>query len=224
MKKVLVIEDDRSLAGVLYERLSHNYDVWLAANLNEAYQRLESHNYDVVVADRILKNEDSTDLLGSIRSSSYKTRILCISQLGSLNDRLIGLNSGADDYLPKPFSLSELEIKVKKLSELERLESQTNLVIGNIFYNVSTRELTLNGEVRVLRKREGDIFTFLLINKGRAISRDSILSAVWEQVNTPCDTTLDVCINRLRKSLGCYAKLLKTIRGYGYVLSCEEEK
>lgn len=224
MKKILIIEDDRQLAGSLYTLLSTQFAVVLAANEKEIYSRLEKYKFDVIVTDRMLQAFDTLELVTYIRTTFIDTKLICISQLSTHTEKIKGLQVGFDDYLPKPFSLKELEIKIHKLIALQRIKVAECVDLGDVQYFPDNGILKINGIPSQLRRKEYELFNCLVRHRNQLVKRETLFNAGWNQDQIPSDVTLDVYIRKLRVKLLDYSSIIKTIRGYGYVLSCETEE
>lgn len=218
MKKVLIIEDDTHLARVIGTTLENKVDVGFSHTLENAYIKLKQTTYDIIITDRMLMNQDALDIVPYIREVAPDTKIICISQLHSVHERIKGLEEGVDDYLPKPFSVRELVIKVEKLLAMERIIHSEVETIGELTIDIKSGILSTSHTKIKLKKKEKQLLQCLLRYRNQAVSRDMIMTTVWNEDKTPCDTTLDVSVRRLRVQLQQFGYLIKTIRGYGYML------
>lgn len=218
MLQLLLIEDDLKLTKIIKEQLNVDFIVETASCLETAYEKLEKKFYHLVLTDRLLGDEDSLEIIEFIRQESPETKIICISQLDSEVQRVAGLTTGADDYLPKPFSLKELQIKLHKLSRLQRVKETPSYCIGEASFNYAEGTIYINNKVVILRKKETDLLYHLYCHRNHIVSRENILEAVWKYDELPTDGTLDVYISRLRDKLDTHGSFLKTARGYGYSL------
>lgn len=221
MKKILILEDTSELLASLCEVVkSLGHAPTAVKNLSSAYDALDNTKYDLVILDRILPDGDSLDFAEYIAEFYYQTKILFLSQYSSDTDRISGLKKGGDDYLPKPFSRKELELKISILLHRSKIVENELLVAGPIKFNPSTFELNSISKTKILRKKEAHILTCLMRHKNSVVSREKLISYIWgAECFIPAQTTLDVYIRRIRIHLGRLSHCLITIRGAGYMLS-----
>ncbi len=222
--RILIIEDDHSLSLLLLHCLGNHYLVHLAGSLAEAYRVLDKQKIDLVIIDRVLPDGDGLELVSYLHDNSFLTRSLILSHKSMLADRVDGLQTGADDYLGKPFGTSELLLRVKRLLEKEKI-SRTDMIETNTFKldlqsgTVSAQQFNVQ-----LRRREMQILAFLMRRRNQVVDRNSIIAGVWGAVTAqPTTASLDVYVRRIRLRLGKYASCVKTHRSYGYVF-CEPAK
>jgi len=220
MYKMLVIEDDQALVGALKKLLvAAGYWVKTVSNLADTYEALGKVGYDLVVIDRILSDGDGLEIARFLHDVSFGTKVLFLTQKKEVNDRLEGLEGGADDYLVKPFVTREFLLRVKLLLQRQKLKDQEYLQLGELSLHPSSGRLTLADKDCRLRKREAEILACLLRLKGSVVSKANLIEYVWQsQDNIPTYTTLEVYIRRLRMALGKQQSLIKTIRGFGYMI------
>jgi DNA-binding response OmpR family regulator len=215
---ILIVEDDRMLAEQIAAVLSAlNSKVVAVHSLVAAYEQLEHSVPDVIILDRMLGDGDGIELLEYVVENELPTRVLVLSRLSDVTQRILGLERGADDYLPKPFARTELLLKTKLLLSRNKDICNTALKLGPVLLDPQTGELKIGAYVHIFRKREAEIFACLLRYKNQVLSREKIISQVWGMTTEiPTHSTLDVYIRRIRMALGEYQYLLETIRGFGY--------
>lgn len=220
MKKILLIEDDTSLVDLLTKSLGPTYQISCSDTLSKSYDLLEKEVYELVLIDRILPDGDALELVEYIRETTKQTKIIAISQLYQVQEKIKGLELGADDYLPKPFALGELKLKIKNLLSYERKSEISELKLGSLCFYPESGEVLMGEKISKLRKKESAILECLFKYKNRVVSREKIVEEVWShQDNLPTQTTLDVYIRRIRILLQEYGSKIITKRGFGYMLT-----
>lgn len=219
MKKILIIEDDPTLQKSLQSLLSQHYSCETASSLQESFSLIDAKKYELVIVDRMLPDGDGLEVIEYLHDSFYQTKVLALTHQSAVDDRIHGLEQGADEYLAKPFSFTELKLKVKKLLWMEKLKIASLLKAGSLEFNPETGIIFIeNTQVR-LRKKEAEIFRCLLRYKNQVVSRDMIIDDVWAGSELiPSETTLDVYIRRIRVLLKEYHRIITTVRGFGYCL------
>lgn len=220
MARILIVENDVCLAATLRRTLLRDHHrVWQTGSLGRTYELLADNAFDVVMVDRLLDDGDGLELAPFISQVSPSTKLIFLTNKHELVDRLTGLRSGADDYLAKPFAIEELQLKIAKLVQMEKSESLSYVKAGSVTLYPETGALMVADRPGRLRKREAEILSCLLRFQGRVVSRQMLIERVWKtDQNIPTHTTLDVYIRRLRILLGPQAGLIKTIRGFGYMV------
>lgn len=219
VNKVLVVDDDIFLANSISSLLKkRGIDSDLATSLEQAYRKLSMSRYEVIVLDRMLGRDDGFELISYIKEVSYSTKIMVLSQLSRLDEKLGGLKLGADEYLPKPCCSEEILLRLEHLMIMEKRTQAKYLIAGNIKLEPMTGKLLIEDRQILLRRREADILVCLLKNKNTIVTRTRLIEIVWGTSIAPTETTVDVYIRRLRliiKKPG----LIRTIRGFGYMLN-----
>lgn len=221
MKSVLVVEDDAQLNQLLYNVVcSLEYVCYQANTVSEGYRLLEQHKPDLIILDRVLPDGDGLELARYSSDFFFTTRILCLSTLGTSQNRILGLESGVDDYLPKPFALKELSLRINKLLCSEKTHPDPSFTIGPVRYFPKNGMVLFGHTAIQLRKKEAAVVTCLCRHKNQVLSREQIIQYVWQGVaDPPTTSTLDVYIRRIRAKLGKHANIISTTRGFGYSIT-----
>lgn len=221
--RVLIIEDDPKVAAYVQKGLKEaGHSVDHAANGEEGIFLAGSERYDVLVVDRMLPKIDGLNVIKTLRGSGNLVSVLILSSLGDVDDRVMGLRSGSDDYLVKPFAFAELLARVEALGKRSMPTSSgqnTVLSAGDLEMDLLARKVTLAGKVIELQTREFRLLEYLLKFKGQLVTRTMLLESVWDYHFDPQTGVIDVHISRLRKKLDdTNNKLIKTVRGAGYII------
>ena len=226
MKKILVIEDDVKIAQSLKQGLeTEGYDVMTAVTGEDGFFLISTENFDVVVLDLMLPGRSGLEILEALRRRDSQTLVLILSARDELEDRIIGLDSGADDYMVKPFAISELLARVRVLLRRGRADQVFHLQFADLELDLVTREAWKAGEPVDLTSREFDLLAFLMRHQGRFVTRDMIAREVWKEAAraTPLDNVIDVHMARLRKKIDQDGeKLIHTIRGVGFTIRADK--
>jgi len=221
---ILVIEDQKKVALALQEGLRRNkIDVTIASDGEEGFFLLNSQPFDLVVLDLTLPKRDGIEILKAVRLKKISIPVLILTARDSVEDRVVGLESGADDYLVKPFAFPELLARIHALLRRSQQEHETKLSIADLELDCMTRKVKRNGQLLSLTIREMELLEFLLRNKNTVVSREMLARDVWKATTraTPLDNVIDVHITHLRHKIdGPFeVKLLHTLRGVGFILS-----
>ena len=178
--KVLIIEDNRELADNIQGFLVREGDVCeLCYTHQDARKKLTSYNYDCIILDIMLPDGNGLDLLHLIKAGKIQSSILIISAKNSLDDKVTGLEVGADDYLTKPFHLTELHARLKAIYRRKSLKGDSMVSFQEISVNTDTMEARVNGQLLELTKKEFDLLLYFLVNKNRVLTRQSIAEHLW---------------------------------------------
>ncbi len=226
MMRVLLVEDDSKIAKFLDEGLTQaGYAVDVAHDGEEASDFLSTTSYDLLISDVMLPKRDGLSLIEEFRKKDLKTPVLFLSAKRSVDDRVKGLQTGADDYLTKPFSLSELLARVQALLRRSGLGSGTNstvtqLSIADLTLDLVRREVKRAGKKVDLQAKEFSLLEYFLRNQGRVLTKAQILERIWSYQFDPKTNVVDVLVFRLRSKVDkdFDRKLIQNIRGVGYVL------
>ena len=219
---VRVVEDDERVAGHVVKGLkAEGILVDHVADGRQALFQVAAEAYDVIVLDRMLPNVDGLKILQTLRASGDGTPVLILSALGDVDNRVKGLRAGGDDYLSKPFALSELIARVEALGRRKGVvQETTELSLADLQMNLLTRTVTRRGQPIDLTTREFSLLEYLLRNAGRVVSRSMLLEAVWDYNFDPQTNIIDQHVSRLRQKIDkdFDPPLLQTVRGMGYSL------
>lgn len=219
-QRLLVIEDDPAIARMLeVELLEAGYQVELAATGSGGLAALERRQPDILILDVRLPDLDGLTVCRAARRAGHHMPILMLTALDRIGDRVIGLDAGADDYLPKPFAIEELLARLRALHR--RSGSQLNtLAAGPILLNADTRQVTIDGHELDLTAREFDVLAFLIHAPGRVFTREQIYEGVWGYSFLGDSKVIDYFVSSLRRKLGrgVEESPIRTVRGVGYTL------
>jgi two-component system copper resistance phosphate regulon response regulator CusR len=221
--RILVVEDEVKVAKALKEGLEdERYEAVIAHTGEDAFFRINTEQFDVIVLDVMLPGRDGLQILTSIRKHGIDTPVLLLTARDTLQDRVAGLNSGADDYLVKPFAFAELVARIRALLRRGRSVESLRLGVGDLDMDLITRKITRGGRTIELTTREFELLEYLLRHQGQVVLRDTLAREVWKEATrgTPLNNVIDVHIARLRRKvdLDQPVKLIHTIRGVGFML------
>ncbi len=220
--RALIVEDDRAIAEFVARGLREaGFAVDQAADGETGLELALSEPYDVAIIDLMLPQRDGLSLIDELRRRGRTTPVLILSARRSVDDRVRGLQSGGDDYLTKPFAFAELLARVQALvRRATRAPEPTTLTLGDLTLDLLTRKVTRAGAPIDLRPREFALLEYLMRNSGKVVSKTMILSHVWDYTFDPQTNIVDVLVSRLREKIDrpFDRKLLRTVRGVGYVL------
>lgn len=220
MHKLLLVEDDPQIISLLQSHLSDNYQITVSRSLNHTFELLSKNQFTVALVDRVLEDGDGLEVIEYLKDNHFQTKIIALSQLADPNNRITGLEVGADDYLAKPFSIAELKLKISKACLLQKMSQIDTLELswGSLF--PASGLIKINNKKIQVRKKEMQILQCLSRYKNRVVSREQLINEAWLlNENIPTQTTLDVYIRRLRVLLGKAGSNIKTKRGFGYQLN-----
>lgn len=219
--RILVVEDNRKTALFIAKALiAEGFAVDTLGNGDEALEALAREPYSAVVLDIMIGGRDGLSVLRQMRSRGIQTPVMLVSARGEVNERVEGLNAGAEDYLPKPFALEELTARVRALVRRGSEPRPLVLKVGDLSLDTSTRIAERAGKKIELTAREYRLLEFLMRSENRICSRMRILEQVWDYHFDPGSNLVDVYIGKLREKIdaGHEVKLLQSVRGQGYVM------
>ena len=223
--RILVIEDDKKIASFLVKGLKQNAFAVDHAEDGEAGLDLALHTpYDAAVVDIMLPKRDGLSVVQELRRAKLNLPVIILSARSSVDDRIRGLESGADDYLVKPFAFSELMARLQALIRRSTHAMEpTALSVGDLQMNLLTREITRAGKKLELQSREFALLEYLMRNAGKVVTKATLLEHVWDYSFDPQTNVVDVVVCRLRNKVdrGYERNLIHTIRGVGYVIKAE---
>ena len=219
--KILVIEDEKDLAEIIKEGLEHqSFTVDLCFDGEEGLFMAENYAYDAVILDIMLPVMDGLTLLKKLRAKKVTVPVLMLTARGTMVDKVKGLDTGADDYLVKPFEFPELISRLKAIIRRNRGESSSILSIDDLTIDMNSRSVKRNNNEIKLSSKEYNILLHLALNRGRVISRSILAEHIYD-IDFDLDSNIiDVYINYLRKKIdkGYSRKLIHTVRGEGYIM------
>ncbi|HWM84160.1 MAG TPA: response regulator transcription factor [Pseudolabrys sp.] len=220
--RLLIVEDDHDAADYLVKALrevGHVADV--AHDGEDGLALALDGDYDVLIIDRMLPKRDGLSVIGALRNKKVETPVLILSALGQVDDRIKGLRAGGDDYLPKPYSFSELLARVEVLARRRGGRSEETVYrVGDLELDRLSHNVTREGIEIVLQPREFRLLEYLMKHAGQVVTRTMLLENVWDYHFDPQTNVIDVHISRLRSKIdkGFSQPLLHTVRGAGYMI------
>jgi DNA-binding response OmpR family regulator len=221
--RILVVEDERKLAQVVESALqADHYDVVVAATGEDGFFRANAEVFDLIILDIMLPGRSGLEILQTLRQRRIETPVLVLTARDGIDDRVLGLDLGADDYLVKPFALPELLARVRALFRRGRPSDVLRLKAADLELDLVTRRVTRGDALLELTAREFELLEYLLRHQGHLVSREMLAREVWREPRraTPLDNVIDVQMTRLRKKVDNEAgpRLIHTVRGVGFVL------
>ncbi|MBP1657117.1 MAG: DNA-binding response regulator [Bacteroidetes bacterium] len=226
--RILIVEDERKVALFLKKGFqAESYSVDIAADGAQGLRMALGNEYDAIILDIMLPKMNGLDVLRELRASRNTTPVLVLSVKADVEHRIDGLNLGADDYLPKPFSFSEVLARVRAIMRRASTDAQgTSLSIADLRVDLVGRSVERSGRPIVLTNKEFEVLEYLLRNKGRVLSRIILTEHIWDMHFDSETNIVDVVINRLRRKIddGFSPKLIQTVRGVGYVLKVSPDE
>jgi DNA-binding response OmpR family regulator len=222
MPRLLLVEDERKVLRNLERGLqSEGYDVTTASNGETGLELAKTESYDCIVLDLMLPKLEGLEVVLRLRSAGKTTPILILTARDTVEDRVIGLDAGADDYLVKPFAFAELLARLRVLLRRGREERETVLRLDDLEMDLLHRRVTRGGEEIPLTLREFELLQYLLEHKNSVVTRDMLGRDVWKEPAHALTNVIDVYVNFLRRKLDKPGKrpLINTLRGVGYRLS-----
>jgi DNA-binding response OmpR family regulator len=224
--RLLVIEDEVKVARALESGLTEeHYDVVVSTSGEDGFFKLNAEVFDLVILDLSLPGRDGIEILETVRKRGLQTPVLILTARDTVADRVLGLETGADDYLVKPFAFPELMARIQALLRRGRPNHVLRLQAADLNVDLVTRTVTRGNHTMNLTAREFELLEYLIRHQGHAVSRDMLARDVWkvEPGLIPLDNVIDVQVSRLRQKVdqGFPAKLIHTLRGVGFVLKEE---
>jgi DNA-binding response OmpR family regulator len=221
--RVLVVEDEQKVANAVREGLEgEGYEVVVEHTGEGAFYRVTTERFDVILLDLMLPGRDGLQVLTTLRAQGVDTPVLVLTARDALEDRVTGLDSGADDYLVKPFAFAEVLARLRALLRRGRATEAVRLGVGELEMNLVTRKVTRGGKGVDLTVREFELLEYLLRHEGQVVSRSTLAREVWKETarSTSLDNVIDVHIARLRRKIDVDqpVKLIHTVRGVGFML------
>ena len=223
--RLIVVEDDADLRAVLRDALHHSgFDVDTFADGQRAAHAILAIEYDAAIIDLGLPALDGLSLLRQVRRKSRNLPILIITARDSLDDRVIGLDAGADDYLVKPFELKELEARIRALLRRHRANRSDEINLGSLTFTPGQPRIKLGDMVMDLPVSEFAVLEVLVLRSGQVVRREEIANRLTRNSDPPSDTAIDICMHRLRRRLEPCGLIIRTLRGFGYRLEKEDHR
>lgn len=217
--RALLVEDNPVLAGGVARAFAKaGLALEHAGDLADARAFLRDFTVDIILLDLTLPDGDGMTLLAEIRSSDDQTPVIILTARDAVRDRVSGLDRGADDYLTKPFALDELMARARALVRRQGAGVDATLTFGPLSIDTAARMARLDDEVLDLPRREFACLSILAVNANAVVSKDALISALYDNADPPTPNAIEVIISRVRKRLGDTAIELRTVRGVGYML------
>ena len=220
--RVLVVEDETKVAGALRQGLeAEGYQVRVAHTGEDGFFVASSEPFELLILDRMLPGRDGLEVLQALRKKGFLTPVLVLTARDGVDDRVAGLDAGADDYLVKPFAFAELLARVRALVRRSRGDHMVRLMAGDLSIDVTARVVTRDGRRIDLTTREFELLEDLVRHKGTLVSREMLARDVWGETErcTPLDNVIDVHMARVRKKVDAAGtRLIHTVRGVGFIV------
>lgn len=216
--RILVVEDEHKIANSIkrgFEQETWAVDV--AYDGEEGYDLASSEEYDVILLDLLLPKMDGVSVCKKLREDGKHTPVLMLTARGELSDKVEGFESGADDYLVKPFAFEELLARVRALARRPREAKSEELKAKNLTLNTNTFDVKMGGKSIELSRKEFALLEYLMRNVGKVVSKENIIAHVWDYEADILPNTVEVFIGYLRDKIG--SDLIKTVRGFGYKIN-----
>lgn len=219
--KILVVEDEKKVGAFIKKGLEEDsYSVELAHDGDKGEELAVAQNFDLIILDILMPKKDGLTLLKELRAKQISTPVLMITAKGSVDDKVKGLDSGADDYLVKPFAIAELLARVRSLLRRGPAEKSTSLVVGDLALDLVSHKARRGDKLIELTAKEYTLLEYFMRNANRVLSRTIISEHIWNYNFDTGTNIIDVYINHLRNKIdgGFDKKLIHTVRGVGYMM------
>jgi DNA-binding response OmpR family regulator len=228
IRSILVIEDEKKVALAIRQGLeSEGYEAAVAGTGEEGFFLISTRSFDLILLDWMLPGRDGIEILKTIRGKGDTTPVLILTARDAVEDRVLGLDIGADDYLVKPFAFAELLARIRNLLRRGKADPVLHMKLADLQLDSRARKVTRGGKILQFTVTEFDLLECLMRNQGRVVPRETLAREVWKESSraTPLDNVIDVHMTRLRRKLDdpFDTKLLHTIRGVGFILKAVEE-
>ena len=225
--RLLVVEDEEKVALALREGLEgEGYDVVVETTGEGAFFRLARDRFEVILLDLMLPGRDGLEILSALRKQGLDTPVVVLTARDTLEDRVVGLDAGADDYLVKPFAFAELLARLRAVGRRGRASDADRLAVDTLEIDRATRRVARDEQPIELTAKEFDLLHYLTRNARQVVSRDTLAREVWRETarSTTLDNVIDVHISRLRRKIDLDhpVKLIHTVRGVGFMLRAGE--
>jgi DNA-binding response OmpR family regulator len=227
--RILIVEDEVKVANALKQGFEDElYEVVVANTGEDAFFRINTERFDVILLDVMLPGRDGLQILAGIRKQGIRTPVVLVTARDRIEDRVAGLNAGADDYVVKPFAFDELLARVRALVRRGAPLNLLRLTFADLDMDLVARKVMRGGRVIELTAREFELLACLMRHQEQVVMRDALAQELWKDSvrGTPLNNVIDVHIARLRRKLdlGQPSKLIHTVRGIGFVLREDEEE
>jgi two-component system copper resistance phosphate regulon response regulator CusR len=224
MARILIIEDDLKTANAICAGLQgEGFEAIAVASGESGLLQLDSDPVDAIVLDWMLPGRDGIEIVRSLRARGARTPVLLLTARDAIEDRVLGLDSGADDYLVKPFAFAELLARLRVMLRRAAEREPSKLLIGDLMLDLEGRRVVRGGQPILLTPKEFELLAYLARHHGQIVSRQMLARDVWRESHraTPLDNVIDVHVAHLRKKIddGQVLKLLHTVRGVGFMLN-----
>jgi DNA-binding response OmpR family regulator len=221
--RILVIEDEKKLAQAIKESLEYEqYEVCVACSGEDGFFQASAESFDLLILDLMLPGRDGIDILSTLRKRHFEMPVIIITARDTVEDHVIGLDKGADDYLVKPFAFPELHARIRALLRRGKNESALKLKFADLEVDLVTRAVSRAAQPIELTGKEFEILEYFLRHQGSIVTREMIVRDIWKEPSrvVPLDNVIDVHIARLRKKIDSAfdSALIHTIRGVGFIL------
>ncbi|OGP85986.1 MAG: DNA-binding response regulator [Deltaproteobacteria bacterium RBG_13_65_10] len=219
--RILVVEDEKKVAAFVRKGLEEEgYAVDVAIDGEKALYMAEMSDYDLIILDWMIPKKDGLAVLGQLRASGLTTPVILLTARDAVQDKVQGLNTGADDYLAKPFDFAELLARVRALFRRGKSDASTVLEVGDLRMDLLSRKVTRAGVAIDLTAKEYSLLEYFMRNTGKVLTRTMIAEHVWDVHFDSDSNVIDVYVNYLRNKIDrpFEPKLLQTVRGVGYAL------
>ena len=219
--KILLVEDEKKLSSLIKRGLKKaQYTVDLAENGDDGLFKAGAGTYDLIILDIMLPGKDGISVCRDLRKNKNYTPVLMLTALNGLDDKISGLDSGAEDYLTKPFSFSEMLARVRALLRRKNTEKTTHLKVDDLELDQLTRKVTRSGSEIKLTTTEYSFLEYLMLNAGQVVTRSMISQHVWRDEASSFSNVINVYANFLRNKIdhGHQKRLIHSLRGVGYIL------
>ncbi len=224
--RILLVEDDRRIARFVAKGLREQaYAVDVTGTGDDASYKLSVNDYDAVILDVMIPGRDGFEVCRDLRAAGSTVPIIMLTARDTVNDRITGLDSGADDYLTKPFAVTELLARLRALLRRGHVVHPAAISIDDLVLDTGAQRATRNGRALALTTKEYALLEYLAREQGRVVGRAEIAEHVWDENFDPMTNVIDVHINRLRRKVdnGFSVKLIHTRRGAGYMLAAQDQ-
>ncbi len=225
--RILLVEDEARIAQSIKRGLeSEGYAVTVSSSGEEGFFLVNAESFELVILDLMLPGRDGIEILRTMRAQGLQIPVLVLTARDRIEERVRGLNSGADDYMVKPFAFPELLARIRALLRRGRTHRPMQLKVGDLEMDIPARQVTRGGEGIELTRREFELLEYLMHNQGQIVSREMLAREVWNETAraTPLDNVIDVHIARLRRKVDQDhdVRLIHTVRGIGFILKEKE--